>query len=244
MNLVPNPGRIEEDREVLLAFWGIEPRIFDGTHGAVALAEWLYDIEILFRLCHVGAYIQVMLASRRLVGEARAWWLSIGDLEDMYMRRYVSYVASWLIYSNEFMGHYNYYQWIRDAMLPYIPQDRPMIQAIHILRSGLPPEDNLTNLVPPEVNQDVPQNSEVPLAPVAPAGEQANPPIVREDLLYERFRRMKAFEFEGLPHPNMCLNSVVTTRRCANNELDVAKNNLVNYDNGSESDDGIDDIIL
>ena len=36
------------------------------------------------------------------------------------------------------MGHY--YQWFRDAMLPYIPQDRPIIHAIHILKNGLPPE--------------------------------------------------------------------------------------------------------
>ena len=50
----------------------------------------------------------------------------------------------------------------------------------------------------PEVRQEVPQNVEVPLAPV---GMQANPPLVREDLLYERFRRMKAPEFEGLTDP-------------------------------------------
>ncbi|GMN57782.1 hypothetical protein TIFTF001_026884 [Ficus carica] len=40
------------------------------------------------------------------------------------------------------------------------------------------------------------------------------------------------------------LNSVVTTRRCANNKLDVTNNNLVDYDDGYESDDEIDDMIL
>ncbi|GMN54002.1 hypothetical protein TIFTF001_023133 [Ficus carica] len=78
---VPNPGQIEKDREASLAFWGMEPRIFDGTQGAAALAEWLHNMEILFRLCRIGAHLQVMLASRRLVGKARAWWISIGNPE-------------------------------------------------------------------------------------------------------------------------------------------------------------------
>ncbi|GMN69092.1 hypothetical protein TIFTF001_038142 [Ficus carica] len=50
----------------------------------------------------------------------------------------------------------------------------------------------------PEVRQGAPRNLEVPLAPV---GIQVNPPLVREDLLFERFRRMKAPEFEGTTDP-------------------------------------------
>ncbi|GMN22334.1 hypothetical protein TIFTF001_043496 [Ficus carica] len=50
----------------------------------------------------------------------------------------------------------------------------------------------------PEVHQEAPRDAEVPLAP---AGIQLNPPLVREDLLYERFRRMKALEFEGPTDP-------------------------------------------
>ncbi|GMN47587.1 hypothetical protein TIFTF001_016764 [Ficus carica] len=169
-----NPGQIEKDREASLAFWGMEPCVFDGTHGAAALAERLHDMETIFRLCHVGAHLQVMLASRRLIEEACAWWLSIGDpkvpknvwtnfkalitlrygslpgeglhmhyydpeiYHDMYMSRYVSYLATWRAYPNESMGHYC--QRFRDAMLPYIPHDRPMIHTLHILRSGLPLE--------------------------------------------------------------------------------------------------------
>ncbi|GMN21601.1 hypothetical protein TIFTF001_040065 [Ficus carica] len=47
----------------------------------------------------------------------------------------------------------------------------------------------------PGVRHGLPRNLEVPLAPV---GIQANPPLVWEDLLFERFRRMKASDFEGL----------------------------------------------
>ncbi|GMN32034.1 hypothetical protein TIFTF001_041674 [Ficus carica] len=50
-----------------------------------------------------------------------------------------------------------------------------------------------------QINQR-PQANE-PEAPVAPMGVQANLPPVREDLLYERFRRMKAPEFEGPTDP-------------------------------------------
>ncbi|GMN52709.1 hypothetical protein TIFTF001_021852 [Ficus carica] len=150
--------QIEEDREASLAFLGMEPRPFDGTQGAAALAEcW------------------------QLVGEARIWWLSLGDPEipknvcmnfraliilrygplpgegphyrdpdiyrDMYMRRYISYVAAWKAYPNKSMDHYR--RRFRDAMLPYVPLDieRPMMQALYILRDGLPPE--VSQFTPP-----------------------------------------------------------------------------------------------
>ncbi|GMN19839.1 hypothetical protein TIFTF001_049954 [Ficus carica] len=65
----------------------------------------------------------------------------------------------------------------------------------------VPPQENP---VPPvvsqesKVHQEVPQNVEVLLAPV---GVQANLPLIREDQLYERFRRMMAPEFEGPTNP-------------------------------------------
>ncbi|GMN59389.1 hypothetical protein TIFTF001_028475 [Ficus carica] len=50
----------------------------------------------------------------------------------------------------------------------------------------------------PEVQQEIPRDAEVPIAPV---GIQVNPPLVWEDLLYKQFRRMKAPEFEGPTDP-------------------------------------------
>ncbi|GMN27181.1 hypothetical protein TIFTF001_044086 [Ficus carica] len=64
-----------------------------------------------------------------------------------------------------------------------------------------PLQDNPVPPVAPQVpgvRQGVPRNVEVPLVP---EGIQANPPLVREDLLFERFRRMKAPEFEGTTDP-------------------------------------------
>ncbi|GMN62250.1 hypothetical protein TIFTF001_031336 [Ficus carica] len=63
-----------------------------------------------------------------------------------------------------------------------------------------PQNDKVPPVVPPvpEVQPEVPQNAEVPIAAVE---VQVNPPPAREDLLYERFRRMKVPEFEGPTDP-------------------------------------------
>ncbi|GMN23452.1 hypothetical protein TIFTF001_043685 [Ficus carica] len=60
------------------------------------------------------------------------------------------------------------------------------------------PQVNETPRVPPIVPPMPEVQPEVPRAPV---GVQINPPLVWEDLLYERFRRMKAPEFEGPTDP-------------------------------------------
>ncbi|GMN73000.1 hypothetical protein TIFTF001_053626 [Ficus carica] len=44
--------------------------------------EWLHGVEILFRFCVVETYLQVMLASRHLDEEARAWCLGMEDLRE------------------------------------------------------------------------------------------------------------------------------------------------------------------
>ncbi|GMN33054.1 hypothetical protein TIFTF001_048241, partial [Ficus carica] len=50
----------------------------------------------------------------------------------------------------------------------------------------------------PEVQPEIPRNAEISMAPV---GGQVNLQPMHEDLLYERFRRMKAPEFEGPTNP-------------------------------------------
>ncbi|GMN25474.1 hypothetical protein TIFTF001_040715 [Ficus carica] len=67
----------------------------------------------------------------------------------------------------------------------------------------VPPQNNL---VPPEAPQVPEVHQEIPLEP---AGLQRNPPLIREDLLYERFRRMKAPEFEGTTDPIVADNWLI-----------------------------------
>ncbi|GMN66838.1 hypothetical protein TIFTF001_035910 [Ficus carica] len=69
---------------------------------------------------------------------------------------------------------------------------------VQIAQMNQRPQVNEIPRVPPVV----PPMPEVPpKVPRAPAGVQINPPLVREDLLYERFRRMKVPEFEGHTDP-------------------------------------------
>ncbi|GMN36424.1 hypothetical protein TIFTF001_042434 [Ficus carica] len=72
-----------------------------------------------------------------------------------------------------------------------VPPAVPPVQPIPPVAPQVP---NIPPVAQPEVRQEIPQNAEVL---VAPAEVQMQPQPVREDLLYERFRRMKAPEFEG-----------------------------------------------
>ncbi|GMN27820.1 hypothetical protein TIFTF001_046178 [Ficus carica] len=72
-----------------------------------------------------------------------------------------------------------------------VPPAVPPVQPIPPVAPQVP---NIPPVAQPEVRQEIPRNAEVP---VALAEVQMQPQSVREDLLYERFRRMKAPEFEG-----------------------------------------------
>ncbi|GMN27472.1 hypothetical protein TIFTF001_049368 [Ficus carica] len=82
------------------------------------------------------------------------------------------------------------------AQINQRPQEDEVPPPVH----QAPPAYQVPPVVPPvpEVQPEIPRNAEIPMAPV---GGQANVQPVREDLLYERFRRMKAPEFEGPTDP-------------------------------------------
>ncbi|GMN33025.1 hypothetical protein TIFTF001_041824 [Ficus carica] len=40
---------------------------------------WLFDMETIFRICHIEAHFQVLLASRCLAGDTKLWWIAQGD---------------------------------------------------------------------------------------------------------------------------------------------------------------------
>ncbi|GMN67350.1 hypothetical protein TIFTF001_036406 [Ficus carica] len=74
-----DPTRVDDDRDATYTFYGMQPLVFDGTHYTVSLAGWLYDMEMIFQICHIEAYLQVPLASRCLAREARLWWMTLGE---------------------------------------------------------------------------------------------------------------------------------------------------------------------
>ena len=171
-----DPDRVDADREAISSFYEAHPLYYDGTRQPVSLAAWLYDMELIFCLCHIEASLQVSLACRCLVADARLWWLTIGErallsctwadfrtlmierfgplpgegadapyrdpeiYRDMRHARYLSFSTTWHAYLQESMGHYC--RRFQEEMLPYIPQDidSPEMQALVILRNGLPPQ--------------------------------------------------------------------------------------------------------
>ncbi|GMN18932.1 hypothetical protein TIFTF001_042786 [Ficus carica] len=74
-----DPARVAEDRYSISSFYESHPLLFDGTRRTVSLAVWLYDTELIFRTSHIVERLQVSLASRCLVAEARLWWMMIGE---------------------------------------------------------------------------------------------------------------------------------------------------------------------
>ncbi|GMN74374.1 hypothetical protein TIFTF001_052362 [Ficus carica] len=77
---------------------------------------------------------------------------------------------------------------------------RPQVGEVPPPVHQTPPAYQVPPVVPPapEAQPEIPRNAEIPMAPV---GGQVHVQPVREDLLYERFRRMKAPEFEGTTDP-------------------------------------------
>ncbi|GMN63109.1 hypothetical protein TIFTF001_032195 [Ficus carica] len=70
---------MDEDRDAALVFYGMQPLLFDGTRRTVSLAGWLYDMESIFRICHIETRLQVLLATRFLAMDARLWWITIWE---------------------------------------------------------------------------------------------------------------------------------------------------------------------
>ncbi|GMN24309.1 hypothetical protein TIFTF001_051364 [Ficus carica] len=70
---------MDDDRDAALVFYGMQPLLFDGTRRTVSLTGWLYDMESIFRISHMEARLQVLLATRCLAVEARMWWTTIGE---------------------------------------------------------------------------------------------------------------------------------------------------------------------
>ncbi|GMN58491.1 hypothetical protein TIFTF001_027594 [Ficus carica] len=70
---------MDEDRDAAMAFFELRPLLFDGTQRTISLAGWLFDMETIFRICHIEAHLQVLLASRCLAGDAKLWWIAQGD---------------------------------------------------------------------------------------------------------------------------------------------------------------------
>ncbi|GMN66779.1 hypothetical protein TIFTF001_035844 [Ficus carica] len=76
-----DPAHVDEDRDAVTSFYESHPLIFEGTRRTVSIAAWLYDMELIFRICHIEARLQISLASRCFAADARLWWMTLGERE-------------------------------------------------------------------------------------------------------------------------------------------------------------------
>ena len=74
-----DPDRVDEDRDAAASFYESHPLIFDGTGWTVLVSAWLYDMELIFRICHIEARLQVSLANRCFAADVRLWWITPGE---------------------------------------------------------------------------------------------------------------------------------------------------------------------
>ncbi|GMN62288.1 hypothetical protein TIFTF001_031363 [Ficus carica] len=70
---------VDADRDAVTSFYESHPLLFDSTRRSVSVAAWLYDMELIFHICHIEAHLHVSLASRCLISDARLWWMTQGE---------------------------------------------------------------------------------------------------------------------------------------------------------------------
>ncbi|GMN20445.1 hypothetical protein TIFTF001_039942 [Ficus carica] len=93
-----DPDQVDADRETISSFFEAHPLSYDGTRRPASVTSWLHDMELIFHLCHIEARLQVSLATRCLVEEARMWWLTMceralpnltwAEFRDLMIERY------------------------------------------------------------------------------------------------------------------------------------------------------------
>jgi hypothetical protein len=76
---IMDAAQVAEDRRSVASFFESQPLLFDDTRRTVSLSVWLYDTELIFRTSHIAEHLQVSLASRSLVADARLWWMTWGE---------------------------------------------------------------------------------------------------------------------------------------------------------------------
>ncbi|GMN19654.1 hypothetical protein TIFTF001_042902 [Ficus carica] len=74
-----DPMMTEEDRDSVTVFFRAHPLSFDSTRRTVHVEAWLHDMEQTFLMCHIPDYLEIMLAAKCLYGDARLWWIDIGE---------------------------------------------------------------------------------------------------------------------------------------------------------------------
>ncbi|GMN30294.1 hypothetical protein TIFTF001_044445 [Ficus carica] len=129
---------MDDDRDAALVFYGMQPLLFDGTQRTASLAGWREPAMPGGTSVDFHALITVRYGLPP-DEDANMPYRDPEIYNDMYLERFLSYVADWGSYPNESMGHYC--RRFQEAMLPHIlpALGSPLLQALFLLREGLPP---------------------------------------------------------------------------------------------------------
>ncbi|GMN34947.1 hypothetical protein TIFTF001_042142 [Ficus carica] len=75
--VAPIDPQTEANHRAGTAFNMMMHRFFDEHQAPWVLMEWIHNVEVAFRFCHVRHQLHVDLATMRLRGHALIWWLSM-----------------------------------------------------------------------------------------------------------------------------------------------------------------------
>ena len=92
-----DPDLVDADREATITFYRLMPLLYDSTPYTAPLMVWLHDMEAIFQIGHIEAHLQVILASRSLVGNAQLWWITTGERE-LPSRTWVDFRAMMIVH--------------------------------------------------------------------------------------------------------------------------------------------------
>ncbi|GMN22812.1 hypothetical protein TIFTF001_050232 [Ficus carica] len=139
---------MDDDRDAALVFFGMQP-LLGASPGFISHSVSSVEARVWWMTVGEPAMPGGTWADFRILTTARYGpppdedaIMPARDPEiynDMYLSRFLSYVADWSAYLNESMGHYC--RRFQEAMLPHIPPaiGDPLLQALFLIREGLPP---------------------------------------------------------------------------------------------------------
>ena len=149
---------IEEDRKATEAFRAVNASTFDGSDPD-KIIDWIYELEGLFKACHVPERLYKTLAVTQLKGSALEWWIrkqgSLAHdnwtmmcraLKERYMgttpeaKRKNRYLENWTTWQREFGETVDdYVERFSDEILKLAPPNENQDDLIWLFKKELSP---------------------------------------------------------------------------------------------------------
>ena len=66
-----DPMLVEKDQDAVIAFFRAQPLLLNSTRHSVSIKSWLHDMKQILQIRHIEDHLQVSLADRCFIGDAR-----------------------------------------------------------------------------------------------------------------------------------------------------------------------------